>query len=85
MPVARTFTRGLLVFMGALFLLCAFLSGIAALNSLAERIRHGSGLMFADVEFFALVSAVLGAIGGIAVWLGLRMKSGNQNPESGES
>ena len=81
----KTFARGLLVFLGGLLLLCAFLSGIAALSSLAERMRHGPGLMFADVEFFAVVSAVLGAIGGIAAWLGLRMKTGNGNRESGKS
>lgn len=74
MSVAGTFARGLLVFIGAILLLCASLSGIAALSSLAERMRHGSGLMFADVEFFALASAVLGLIGGIALWLGLRRK-----------
>jgi hypothetical protein len=85
MSVAGTVARGLLVFIGGILVLCAFLSGIATLSSLAERMRHGSGPMFADVEFFALASAVLGATGGIALWLGLRMKTGNRNPEGGES
>ena len=88
MPVAGTVARGLLAFIGGTFVLCAFLSGIAALSSLAERMRHGSGPMFADVEFFAFASAVLGATGGLALWLGLRMKTGIRkagNPDASEN
>ena len=84
MSVAGTVARSLLVFIGAILVLCAFLSGIAALSSLAERMRHGSGPMFADVEFFALAAAVLGSTGGIALWIGLRMKTGTRNPAGGE-
>lgn len=85
MPVLRTAARSLLVFAGGFFALCAFLSGAAALSALAERLQHGSGLMFADVEFFALAAAVLGAAGGMLLWLGLRPGHNNQDSDTGAS
>ncbi|GEM_PF-2482839 len=83
MPVLRNAARSLLVFAGGLLALCAFLSGAAALSALAERLHHGPGLMFADVEFFALAAAVLGAAGGLLLWLGLRSGQGNRNSNTG--
>lgn len=85
MPVVRTVARSLLVFAGGFLALCAFLSGAAALSALAERLQHGSGLMFADVEFFALAAAVLGAAGGLLLRLGLRSGGGSRNSDTGAS
>jgi hypothetical protein len=50
--------------MGGLLLLVALISGGASIFSLLERVQHGPGLLFADVEFFgfiALIAAILGA------------------------
>jgi hypothetical protein len=47
-----------------LLLLIALVSGGASILSLIERMKHGPGLMFADVEFFgliALIAVILGA------------------------
>jgi hypothetical protein len=49
---------------GGLLLLIAVVAGGASILSLLERIQHGPGLMFADVEFFgliALIAVILGA------------------------
>jgi hypothetical protein len=49
---------------GGLLLLVALISGGASILSLLERVQHGSGLLFADVEFFgfiALIAVILGA------------------------
>ena len=49
---------------GGILLLVALLSGGAWILSLLERVQHGPGLLFADVEFFgfiALIALILGA------------------------
>jgi hypothetical protein len=49
---------------GGLLLLIALFSGGASILSLLERVQHGPGLLFADVEFFgfiALIAVILGA------------------------
>jgi hypothetical protein len=49
---------------GGFLVLIALVSGGASMVSLLERVRHGPGLLFADVEFFgfiALIAAILGA------------------------
>jgi hypothetical protein len=49
---------------GGLLILIALVSGGASILSLLERVQHGPGLLFADVEFFAfiaLIAAILGA------------------------
>jgi hypothetical protein len=49
---------------GGLLLLIALVSGGASIVSLLERVQHGPGLLFADVEsfgFIALIAAVFGA------------------------
>jgi hypothetical protein len=58
----RTISIGLWI-VGGLLLLIAFVSGGASVLSLVERVQHGAGLLFADVEFFgfiALIAAILG-------------------------
>jgi hypothetical protein len=51
-----------------MLLLIALLSGGASILSLIERLKHGPGLMFADVEFFGLVAFVCAFAGGLAVF-----------------
>jgi hypothetical protein len=49
---------------GGLMVLIALVSGGASILSLLERVQHGPGLLFADVEFFgfmALIAVILGA------------------------
>jgi len=49
---------------GGLLLLIALVSGGASILSLLERVQHGPGLLFADVEFFgsiALIAVILSA------------------------
>ena len=49
---------------GGLMLLIALIFGGASILSLFERIQHGPGLLFADVEFFgfvALTAVIVGA------------------------
>ena len=59
----RTISIGLRI-VGGLLLLIGLVSGGASILSFLERVQHGPGLFFADVEFFgliALIAAVLGA------------------------
>ena len=44
-----------------------------AATALVERIRFGSGLMFADAEVLLLLAVLLGLAGAGALWLGLRL------------
>jgi hypothetical protein len=44
-----------------------------AVAALLERIRFGSGLMFADAEVLLLLAVLLGLAGSGALWLGLRL------------
>jgi hypothetical protein len=49
---------------GGLLLLIALVLGGASILSFLERVQHGPGLLFADVEFFgfiALIAVILGA------------------------
>jgi hypothetical protein len=49
---------------GGLLLLIALVFGGASILSLLERIQHGPGLLFADVEvlsFIALIGGIFGA------------------------
>jgi hypothetical protein len=65
---------GFLIFLGVVLLAVGFLLALSAVQALLERLRFGSGLMFADVEIFAL-GALLGlSLGAGAVWLGRRIR-----------
>jgi hypothetical protein len=58
----RTISIGLWI-VGGLLVLIALVAGGASILSLLERVQHGAGLLFADVEFFgfiALIAAILG-------------------------
>ncbi len=52
---------------GALFLLLALGAGLVSVSALVDRMRYGRGIMFADVEFFGLLSLVSGVLGTIMV------------------
>jgi hypothetical protein len=45
--------------LGALLCLLAIIAGGISATALVERIQHGRGIMFADVEFFALTALAL--------------------------
>ncbi len=69
---------GLFVALGSLLLLVAVLAALASLRSLVERLRFGPGLLFADVELFAVVALVSGAFGVLMFWIGIRV--GRRDP-----
>ena len=63
MVMKRMISIGLWI-VGGLLLLIALVSGGASILSWIERLQHGPGLMFADVEIFgfiALIAVILGA------------------------
>jgi hypothetical protein len=53
---------------GTILLVIALLSGGAAILSLTERLQHGSGLLFADVEFFGFIAFICALSGGLTVF-----------------
>jgi len=44
-----------------------------AVSAWIERLRFGSGLMFADAEVFFVLGLAVGATGAAALWAGLRL------------
>lgn len=58
-----------------LFLTIAGLFAWAALNSLVERLNHGSGLLFADVELFTLLFLIFLATGIFCFYIEKRFTS----------
>jgi hypothetical protein len=70
--MARVLVIGLLI-CGALMLLLGMISGGASLLALVERHRHGSGLMFADVEFFGLLALVCCVLGVFSLLVAKRI------------
>lgn len=63
---------------GGILLVAALLSGGAAILSLTERLQHGSGLLFADVEFFAFIAFICALSGGLAVFGAKKLSKGKQ-------
>ena len=57
-----------------LLLLIALVFGGASILSLLERVQHGAGLLFADVEFFGFI-ALIAAILGVATLLAAKKLS----------
>ena len=57
----------LLLFLGVFLILIAMISAYFFLMSFIERQSHGSGLLFADVELFALAAIIFGVFGAIAI------------------
>lgn len=66
MSVKSIFASALL-FLGIFLILVALISGYFFLMSFIERQSHGSGLLFADVELFALAAIIFGTFGTIAI------------------
>jgi hypothetical protein len=58
----------ILALCGGILLVIALLSGGASILSLIERLQHGSGLLFADVELFGVVAIICALSGGLAVF-----------------
>ena len=63
---------------GGILLVIAFLSGGAAILSLTERLQHGPGMFFADVEFFAFTAFICAFSGGLAVFGVKKLPKGKQ-------
>jgi hypothetical protein len=59
---------------GGFLLLIALVFGGASILSLLERLQRGSGLLFADVEFFGFI-ALTTAIFGVAILFAARKLS----------
>jgi hypothetical protein len=74
----RTISIGLWIW-GGLLLLIALVSGGVSILALIERVQHGRGLFFADVEFFGMI-ALIAAILGAAVVFAARKLSTSGNP-----
>jgi hypothetical protein len=66
MSVKSVFASALL-FLGIFLILIALISAYFFLMSFIERQSHGSGLLFADVELFALAVIIFGVFGTIAI------------------
>jgi cell division protein FtsX len=54
---------------GVIFISLAVVLGWASFNSFIERINHGSGLMFSDVEIFAILFLIFLVAGIFCVWI----------------
>jgi hypothetical protein len=68
--------------LGALLCLFAIIaSGISA-TALVERIQHGRGIMFADVEFFGLAALVLLLAGLLLLFVARKLSKRASQPKS---
>ena len=70
--------------LGALLCLLAIIAGGISATALAERIQHGRGVMFADVEFFALIALAL-LVPGIVLLLVARHLTRRVSREKSEN
>jgi len=70
----------ILILSGGILLVIALLSGGASFLSLTERLQHGPGLLFADVEFFGFIAFICAFSGGLAVF-GAKKLSKRQQPD----
>jgi len=76
MSVKSIFASALL-FLGIFLILIALISAYFFLMSFIERQGHGSGLLFADVEIFGLVTIIFTIIGTAIIFISrkiLRLK-----------
>jgi hypothetical protein len=76
----KIFLAYTLIVIGALTLLLAIITGVTAAIALIARIRHGPGIMFADVEILVLFTLFLVVVGVPLLWLG-RMLNRRTNPD----
>jgi hypothetical protein len=70
--------------LGALLCLLAIIAGGASAAALVERMQHGRGGMFADVEFLALAAVVL-LVPGAALLMAARRLARRASREKSES
>jgi hypothetical protein len=64
---------------GGLLILIALVSGGASILSLLERVQHGPGLLFADVEFFAFIALIVAILGAATLFAAQKLStSGKQ-------
>jgi len=69
----KTFAS-ILSIIGFIFLLVSGMSGFYAVSALIDRLRHGSGLLFADVEIFIMLTILFIILGLICLWVSNRIK-----------
>ena len=61
--------------MGGLLLLIALVFGGASILSFLERVQHGPGLLFADVEFFGFIALIAVILGAAALFVAKKLSS----------
>jgi hypothetical protein len=71
--VFRRVLGGLLLGLGGILAVGGVLLLGEAVSAWIERLRFGSGLMFADAEIFLVLGLAIGATGAVALWGGLRL------------
>jgi hypothetical protein len=71
--VFRRVLGGLLLGLGGILAVGGVLLLGEAVSAWIERLRFGSGLMFADAEIFLVLGLAVGATGAVALWGGLRL------------
>ena len=84
MSVKSIFASALL-FLGIFLILIALISAYFFLMSFIERQGNGSGLLFADVEIFGLVTIIFTIIGAAIIFISrkiLRLKSNDKKVSS---
>jgi cell division protein FtsX len=58
----------------------AMLAAGGSVTSLVERLQYGRGLLFMDVELFAMIAVGLGGLGVFLLWLGSRLSHKRFSP-----
>jgi len=84
MSVKSIFASALL-FLGIILILIALISAYFFLISFIERQSYGSGLLFADVEIFGLVTIIFTIMGAAIIFISrkiLRLKSNDKKVSS---
>jgi hypothetical protein len=69
----RRILGALLLALGGILAVAALLLLGEAVSAWIERLKFGSGLMFADAEVFFVLGVAVGATGAAALWAGLRL------------
>jgi hypothetical protein len=75
---SKSFLNSILLSIGIFFILLTLISVYFLLTSFIERQRHGSGLLFADVELFAFAAIVFCFLGIISIYFSRRVSRKNQ-------
>ena len=69
----RRILGALLLGLGGILAVGALLLLGDAVSAWIERLRFGSGLMFADAEILFAIAVAFGATGAASLWAGLRL------------